>query len=155
MSIETDFKSLGLTRSEGRLMERLVAAAPRAATREQLLAAVYAGRPRPKTDRLSAIVGALRKKLGARATIITERGVGYALAQPPERTAAPAIVAPAPQLPRSLMQGGSIRIGEWLGDVARRYGVGRTLAPIFARRPPVAGAIDFARRPDGSFEMRQ
>lgn len=155
MPIETDFKSLGLTRSEARLLERLVEAAPLAATREQLLAAVYAGRARPKTDRLSAIVGALRRKLGARATIITKRGVGYALAQPAERPAAPAIVAPVPQLPRTLMQGAPIRIGALLRDFARRYGVGDALASLVARRPPVAGAIDFARRPDGSYGIGQ
>lgn len=148
MPIETDFKSLGLTRSEGRLMERLVAAAPLAATREELLAAVYAGRLRPKTDRLSAIVGALRKKLGARATIVTKRGVGYALVQPVERPVAPAIVAPAPQLPRSLMQGGSIRIGEWFGDIARRYGWSRDRRPVFV-------GIDLARGPDGSYGIGQ
>ncbi|TDX60779.1 transcriptional regulator [Methylosinus sp. sav-2] len=177
---DDDFLPFRLTAKEARLVAHLMKASPRAASRAELTQSVYAGAAAPRTDRIPSLVCGLRKKLAAHGVSIeTKRGKGYRLsAAMAERVAAigaapaasagrrarqlgaapitPAATAPAPaKLPPTFMQGGGLRLRERVTDLARRYSLARALVAIAGVRPVETGAIEFARRRDGVFEMRR
>jgi hypothetical protein len=165
-----------LSTKERAVLARLALASPATASRESLAGAARGKGAKPKSDRVSPIVCALRKKLAALGFVIeTKRGAGYRLPEAfkakalalacragglPAATDAPigARSGPAPSLTQILAPHVAdlmrrLRPTKGLRDYLRF--IGRFGGPHPSGRPRVAGPepLDLGRRADGSFGL--